>query len=65
MLMLDNRIGMDENGTQTWTLYEGSDPMRARRHYRYPFTKRSRLQRYLASKANRINPDRTAQNTIQ
>ena len=22
---LDNRIGMDENGTQTWTLYDGSD----------------------------------------
>ena len=20
---LDNRIGMDENGTQTWTLYDG------------------------------------------
>jgi RHS repeat-associated protein len=25
--MLDNRIGMDENGTQTWTLYDGSDPI--------------------------------------
>ena len=25
--MLDNRIGMDENGTQTWTLYDGSDPV--------------------------------------
>jgi RHS repeat-associated protein len=24
---LDNRIGMDENGTQTWTLYDGSDPV--------------------------------------
>jgi RHS repeat-associated protein len=24
---LDNRIGMDENGTQTWTLYDGSDPI--------------------------------------
>ena len=24
---LGNRIGMDENGTQTWTLYEGSDPI--------------------------------------
>jgi hypothetical protein len=23
----DNRIGMDENGTQTWTLYDGSDPI--------------------------------------
>ena len=23
---LDNRIGMDENGTQTWTLYDGSTP---------------------------------------
>ena len=22
---LDNRIGMDENGTQTWTLYDGCD----------------------------------------
>ena len=25
--VLDNRIGMDENGTQTWTLYDGSDPI--------------------------------------
>ena len=25
--MLDNRIGMDESGTQTWTLYDGSDPV--------------------------------------
>jgi Concanavalin A-like lectin/glucanases superfamily len=24
---LDNRIGMDENGTQTWMLYDGSDPI--------------------------------------
>jgi RHS repeat-associated protein len=24
---LGNRIGMDENGTQTWTLYDGSDPI--------------------------------------
>ena len=24
---LGNRIGMDENGTQTWTLYDGSDPV--------------------------------------
>ncbi len=24
---LDNRIGMDENGTQTWTLYDGSTPI--------------------------------------
>jgi RHS repeat-associated protein len=24
---LDNRIGMDENGTQTWTLYDGSAPV--------------------------------------
>jgi RHS repeat-associated protein len=24
---LDNRIGIDENGTQTWTLYDGSDPI--------------------------------------
>ena len=24
---LDNRIGMDENSTQTWTLYEGSNPV--------------------------------------
>jgi RHS repeat-associated protein len=24
---LDNRIGMDENGTQTWTLYNGSSPI--------------------------------------
>ena len=24
---LDNRIGMDENGTQTWTLYDGCDPI--------------------------------------
>jgi len=24
---LDNRIGMDENGTQTWTLYDGSNPI--------------------------------------
>ena len=24
---LDNRIGMDENGTQTWTLYDGSTPV--------------------------------------
>jgi RHS repeat-associated protein len=24
---LDNRIGRDENGTQTWTLYDGSDPV--------------------------------------
>ena len=24
---LDNRIGMDENGTQTWTLFDGSDPI--------------------------------------
>jgi hypothetical protein len=23
----DNRIGMDENGTRTWTLYDGSDPI--------------------------------------
>ena len=27
MTPLDNRIGMDENGTQTWTLYDGSDPI--------------------------------------
>ena len=26
-LTLDNRIGMDENGSQTWTLYDGSDPV--------------------------------------
>ena len=25
--VLDNRIGMDENGTQTWTLYDGSTPV--------------------------------------
>ena len=24
---LDNRIGLDENGTQTWTLYDGSTPV--------------------------------------
>ena len=24
---LDNRIGEDENNTQTWTLYDGSDPI--------------------------------------
>ncbi len=24
---LDNRIGMDENGTQTWTLYDGGNPI--------------------------------------
>ncbi len=24
---LDKRIGIDENGTQTWTLYDGSDPI--------------------------------------
>jgi RHS repeat-associated protein len=24
---LDNRIGMDENGTQTWTLYDGGTPI--------------------------------------
>ena len=24
---LDNRIGKDENGTQTWTLFDGSDPV--------------------------------------
>ncbi len=24
---LDNRIGMDENGTQTWTLYDGGNPV--------------------------------------
>ena len=24
---LDNRIGLDENGTQTWTLYDGSAPI--------------------------------------
>ena len=24
---LDNRIGMDENGTQTWTLYDGANPV--------------------------------------
>ena len=24
---LDDRIGTDENGTQTWTLYDGSDPI--------------------------------------
>ena len=24
---LDNRIGMEENGTQTWTLYDGSTPI--------------------------------------
>jgi len=24
---LDNRIGMDENGMQTWTLYDGSSPI--------------------------------------
>ena len=24
---LDNRIGMDENGTQTWTIYDGSKPI--------------------------------------
>ena len=24
---LGNRIGVDENGTQTWTLYDGSDPI--------------------------------------
>jgi RHS repeat-associated protein len=24
---LGNRIGMNENGTQTWTLYDGSDPI--------------------------------------
>jgi hypothetical protein len=24
---LENRIGMDENGTQTWTLYDGSTPV--------------------------------------
>jgi RHS repeat-associated protein len=24
---LDNRIGMDENGTQTWTLYDSGDPI--------------------------------------
>ena len=24
---LDNRIGMDENGTQTWTLYDGTMPI--------------------------------------
>ena len=24
---LDNRIGMDENGTQTWTLDDGPDPI--------------------------------------
>ena len=24
---LDNRIGMDENGTQTWTLYDGATPV--------------------------------------
>jgi RHS repeat-associated protein len=24
---LDNRMGMDENGTQTWTLYDGSQPI--------------------------------------
>ena len=24
---LDNRIGMDENGIQTWTLYDGSSPI--------------------------------------
>ena len=23
---LDNRIGMDENGTQTWTFYDGATP---------------------------------------
>jgi RHS repeat-associated protein len=27
MLTFDNRIGMDENGTQTWTLYDGSTPI--------------------------------------
>jgi hypothetical protein len=27
MLTLDNQIGMDENGTQTWTLYDGNDPI--------------------------------------
>jgi hypothetical protein len=27
MLTLDNRIGTDENGTQTRTLYDGSDPI--------------------------------------
>lgn len=26
-LTLDNRIGMDENVTQTWTLYDVSDPI--------------------------------------
>jgi hypothetical protein len=24
---LDNRIGMDENGTQTWTLYDSGNPI--------------------------------------
>jgi hypothetical protein len=24
---LDNRIGMDDHGTQTWTLYDGTDPI--------------------------------------
>jgi hypothetical protein len=24
---LDNRIGMDENGTQTWTLYDRGNPI--------------------------------------
>ena len=27
ILTLDNRIGTDENGTQMWTLYDGSDPI--------------------------------------
>jgi RHS repeat-associated protein len=27
MLVLDNRTGTVENGTQTWTLYDGSDPI--------------------------------------
>jgi hypothetical protein len=27
MLTLDNRIGMDENGTQSWTIYDGSTPI--------------------------------------
>ena len=24
---LDNRIGIDQNGAQTWTLYDGSQPV--------------------------------------
>ena len=32
---LDNRIGIDENGMQTWTLYDGNGPDHGLQQFRF------------------------------